>query len=506
MTMKRTLYFMGVIMLSLSAQINSAEAATRLNDHLYVRLSPSEIPPFNKNSSVDMLYTTIEPILGQLVYTTSSYDLEPGLLDSFHWDYKEKAYILKIKKGLKFHNGRFVTAKDLEFSLLRGFYSGKPSFFLSFLDNIEGIESIKGDRKFVSGNVKGIKIIDDQTLSVKLIKPNPSFLHSLARSYFSVVPIEALKSDYESWKTYPVGAGSYKVNEFKPNEKTLILEKVANNGTSPKFINLYYGTKVQVTDIDIASEGKNKKIVSSKRAASLTSIYFNFNNPIVHNLDFRKALNLAINRDDIINGIQIYSPANEFLAEHFWGRIKAKQQQNVALAKSLLMKIPGLNLANEFKIPIFNGGLNDPKKGAYAKTLENQFKAVGLKIKFVDSTSKFFPESDKTTLFRIASLGADVADPLVLFGLFRGNSSPMRPHFPLNDQGYENLFNKALLADTFDRRVLAVKDLSKYLHDNMWMIPLFEKKLMVSIDTKRIKDIGPQDGGLTFFLERTVLQ
>ena len=242
MTMKRTLYFMGVIMLSLSAQINSAEAATRLNDHLYVRLSPSEIPPFNKNSSVDMLYTTIEPILGQLVYTTSSYDLEPGLLDSFHWDYKEKAYILKIKKGLKFHNGRFVTAKDLEFSLLRGFYSGKPSFFLSFLDNIEGIESIKGDRKFVSGNVKGIKIIDDQTLSVKLIKPNPSFLHSLARSYFSVVPIEALKSDYESWKTYPVGAGSYKVNEFKPNEKTLILEKVANNGTSPKFINLYYGT------------------------------------------------------------------------------------------------------------------------------------------------------------------------------------------------------------------------------------------------------------------------
>ena len=46
MTMKRTLYFMGVIMLSLSAQINSAEAATRLNDHLYVRLSPSEIPPF----------------------------------------------------------------------------------------------------------------------------------------------------------------------------------------------------------------------------------------------------------------------------------------------------------------------------------------------------------------------------------------------------------------------------------------------------------------------------
>ena len=492
-------------MFNFSVQNQPVVAATNKPKTLSVRLKQTNIPPFDRRSSVDTLYVTIAPILGQLVYTTSSYDLEPGLLESFNWDYKSSSYILKIKNGLTFHNGRTVTSEDLEFSLIRGFYSGKPSFFLSFLDNIEGIEVIKGDKKFVSGKVKGIKIIDSRTLSVKLIKPNPSFLHSLARSYFSVVPIESLMSDYESWKSYPVGAGNYKVKDHDKTSKILKLERVHKSYDSAKFINLYYGNNPTATDIDIASQGANKDIIASKRAASLTSIYFNYRNPIASNLQFRQALNFAINREELAQGVEIYSPANEFLAQHFWGRIKAKQNQDLKKAKALLKKVPNLDLSKEYQIPVFNGGINDPKHGAYLTHLEKQFQSIGFKVKFVDSAVKFFPKTDKTTLFRLASLGADVADPLVLFGLLRGKSSPMRPHFPLNDKGYEELFEKAQFSNTFDRRVLAVKELSKYLHDNSWLIPLFEKKLLVSINSKRIKEVGLQDGGLTFFLERTVL-
>ena len=494
-------------MMTLSTATNQVEAAIKKSDQLYVGLKPTEKPPFDRGSSVDTLYATIAPILGQLVYTTSSYDLEPGLLESFRWDYKTKAYILKIKKGLIFHNGRDVTAKDLEFSLLRGFYSGKPSFFLSFLNNIQGVEAIKGDKKFISGKVSGIKILDSLTLSVKLIKPNPSFLHSLARSYFSLVPIEAFETDYETWKVYPIGAGSYKVKEHNSGKKVLVLEKVKKESSSPMTIKFFYGSNLPTTtDINIASHGTSKAIVASKRAASLTSVYFNYNSPVGSHINFRKALSLALDRSEIAKGVEIYSPANEFLAEHFWGRIKVKQVRDIDEAKAFLKKVPALDLSKEYKIPVFNGGLNDPKNGAYAKTIEKQLFAIGLKVEFVDSSVKFFPDSDNTTLFRLASLGADVADPLVLFGLLRGPSSPMRPHFPKNDKGYEDLFEKALLADTFDRRVMAVKDLSKYLHENVWLIPLFEKKLMVSIDPKRVKNVGLQDGGLTFYLERTSLK
>ena len=193
---------------------NNLLAATFDKTALHVKLPFNNKLPFDKDAPVDTIYATITPILGQLIYTSNSYDLEPGLLQSFNWDFENGAYILKLKPDLKFHNGREVTSEDLEFSILRGFYSSKPSFFLAFLNNIKGIEAIKGEKKFKSGKVTGIEILDKKTIRVKLNEPNPSFLHSLARAYFSVVPIETLEADYETWKKYPVGAGAYKVENM----------------------------------------------------------------------------------------------------------------------------------------------------------------------------------------------------------------------------------------------------------------------------------------------------
>lgn len=491
-------------MLATTTLESQALATPSKKNTLHVRLDSKGQAPFSKAAPVDILYATIAPILGQLVYTSNSYDLEPGLLESFNWDYENEAYVLKVRNGLKFHNGRKVTSKDLEFSILRGFYSGRPSFFVAFLNNIEGVEAIKGDKKFVSGKVKGIKILDDQTLRVKLKKPNPSFLHSLARSYFSIVPIEALNDDYETWKSVPIGAGSYKVKSFDPNLQTMTLEKMGNI-PSPKELVFHYGNDSHPTDIDISSLGKEKEVAVSKRAASLTSIYFNFNNPVAADEKFRQAINIALDRNKIADGIKIYSPAHEFLAQHFWGRLKTKTARDLVAAKKLLKNVSSLDLTKEYEIPVFNGSLGDKKYGAYAKELERQLAEVGLKVKLVDSTVKFFPQDNKTTLFRLASLGADVADPLVLFGLLQGEKSPMRPHFPLDDKKYEKLLHKAQISTTLDQRVIAVKNLSQYLHDNTWLVPLFEKKLLVSINTKRINDVGTQDGGLTFFLERTRL-
>ena len=186
---------LGVIMLVAQTTLDKkAIARTIAKDRMNVLLPLGKELPFSKDAPVDTIYATITPILGQLIYTSNSYDLEPGLLESFSWDFENSAYILKLKPNLHFHNGRKVTSKDLEFSLLRGFYSSRPSFFLAFLNNIKGIDAIKGKKKFASGQVSGIKVIDERSISVKLNEPNPSFLHSLARAYFSVVPIEAFSS------------------------------------------------------------------------------------------------------------------------------------------------------------------------------------------------------------------------------------------------------------------------------------------------------------------------
>ena len=73
----------------------------------------------------------------------------------------------------------------------------------------------------------------------------------------------------------------------------------------------------------------------------------------------------------MVSGVETYAPAKEFLAKHFWGRIKPKAERNVNEAKKLIQSISTLDLSKTYKIPIFNGKLNDPKYGAYALELKN---------------------------------------------------------------------------------------------------------------------------------------
>ena len=490
-------------MLVTSASENQSTAALK-QDVLHVGLDSRGHVPFTKETPVDVSRATIAPILGQLIYTSNSYDLNPGLLEFFKWDYEKEAYILRVKLGLEFHNDRKVTAKDLEFSILRGFYSGKRSFFVAFLNEIEGVEAIEGSQKFVSGKVKGIKILDDRTLSIKLKRKNPLFLHSLATPHFSVVPIEAFTDDYERWKDVPIGAGSYKVKAHDQGAKTLILERVGD-AASAKEIVLHYGDNPHNVDIEISPPDRKGEMVVSKRAASLTSINFNFNNPIASDIRFRRAVNIAIDRNKIAAGVETYTPAHEFLAQHFGGRTGIEVVRDTETAKKLLKDVPGLDLTVHHKVSVYSNNLGGEKYENYVQELVKQLAQVGLKIKLERLNAKFFPTDNKDTLFYLASLGATVADPLILFGLLRGEKSPMRPHFPMHDMEYEELFQKAQLASTLDKRIAPVEKLSQYVQGNVWFVPLFEKKLLVSVDFKRVKSVGVQDGGLTFFLERTTL-
>ena len=503
--------FLGVTMLILA---NKTHATAYNKTSLHIRLPYIDELPFSKDAPIDTISAVITPILGQLVYTSNTFNLKPGLLESFHWDFKKSSYILKLKPNLKFHNGREVTSKDLEFSLLRGFYSSKQSFFLAFLNNIQGVESIKGKKKFKSGQVSGLSILDKRTLQLKLKKPNPLFIHSLTSAYFSVVPMESFKvGDYETWKSYPIGAGAYKVSQFKPNEGILTLQKVEKSDSSPDEMVFYYKKSNHPFDIEISSysdESHGRKIVSSKKASSVTGIYFNYNNPVANDVRFRQALDLAINRESLTQGVEIYNPVNEFLASHFWGRVEPKTKIDIEKAKNLLKQVKKLDLSETYQIPLFaHKKFDNPKYrakyGAYILELERQLKSIGLKIKIVISNKKIFPIDDKSTLFRLFSLGADIADSTILFGLLKGEKSPLRPHFPMNDKTYDALFKKAQQATIMEKRIESVKKLSEYLCQNKWMIPLFEKKLLVSINPQKVKDVGLQDGGLTFFVERVTL-
>ena len=490
-----------VLLINLAGAEAVTERSTKSAD-LRVSLGHGDLAIFSDKQPVQSLETVMAAVFGQLLFVNRSYELSPGLISRFEWDYKNSWYVLEIRPGTKFHNGREATATDLEFSILRGLISKRAAWAKSFFANIEGIEAAENASSFKSGMVSGIKPLDRRRLRIRLSAPNPSFLHSLARSYFSLVPQEALLPDLYTWKNLPLGAGPYKVTSLNANRSTATLERVDSSAGGPARLIVSSASDFKNPDVSINEVAGGLDTENLSTVASVTGIYFNYDNELGSNPNFRKAVSLSIKRRPLISGVESYAMASELLPSPFWGRCTCGGKFSASESTARLKSLP---IPKKLVIPVFNSSFGDKNLGRYLDVLKEQFAAVGLNVSFVGSDKKFFDKSDKDVPLRILSLGADLADPLVLFGLFRAGS-PMVPHFPAKDQEFDRLYLAAAKASSLDKKSAAVKALSQYFVENVFAVPLFERRALIGVNGKKIKSIGNQDGGNAIYLERFVLK
>ena len=75
--------------------------------------------PYDIHASAEIHATMNQATRGRLLEATDSFGLKPGLIETYKYDFDKDLYYLKLKDGLKFHNGRLADSKDLEFSLTR---------------------------------------------------------------------------------------------------------------------------------------------------------------------------------------------------------------------------------------------------------------------------------------------------------------------------------------------------------------------------------------------------
>ena len=197
---------------------------------------------------------TLDPAIG---YDTDSWSIERqiynGLLDydgfttNLKADIAEKmpvitndgkTYTFKIRKGVKFSNGREVTADDFKYSWERmldpktnGPMTGGPFW---------GV--LTGSADFFNGkatSTSGIKVVDPNTLEVDLDSPNQSFLNIVAMPFGFVVPKEAVAAAGTDFAHKPMGTGPFVLDKWTAGQ-LIVLKK---NPT-------YFSTKPYLNEVD----------------------------------------------------------------------------------------------------------------------------------------------------------------------------------------------------------------------------------------------------------------
>jgi ABC-type transport system substrate-binding protein len=147
----------------------------------------------------------------------------PNLAESWKVDSTGTVYTFKIRSGIKFTNGKPLTANDFKFSIERtcGPFTredkGNTISYHSetaeeYLGDIVGVVDRVHDK---ASDVRGVKVIDDQTLEITIDKPKPYFIMKLTYPNSFAVQKDAVKPGKEMLSVDEmVGTGPFKAKRY----------------------------------------------------------------------------------------------------------------------------------------------------------------------------------------------------------------------------------------------------------------------------------------------------
>ncbi len=131
--------------------------------------------------------------------------IEPDLAESWEISDDLLTYTFQLRKGITFHNGKEVTAKDVVFSLERT----RDPEQCPYSDMFKPIEEIVA--------------LDKYTVEIRLSAPYAPILADLAMFNAAIIPEEYFLAvgGTQEFGRHPIGAGPFKFEYWKPGEEIM---------------------------------------------------------------------------------------------------------------------------------------------------------------------------------------------------------------------------------------------------------------------------------------------
>jgi peptide/nickel transport system substrate-binding protein len=242
-----------------------------------------------------------------LILRTPDLKLTPGL--ALSWEYLDdnKRLRFKLRPGVKFHDGEPFNAAAVKFTF----------------DRLLGPQGAKGPQQANYTAIGSVEVIDDLTVDFHLKNADPVLLTKLAGYGAMIVPPVYDKAHDDAYvKSHPVGTGPFKFVEYKPKVSLTLEANPDYWGGAPKLDRLVYRfipeaatqvAELQAGGIDIATlvpislldtiKADPKLEVESITGPTVASFRFDTSGGITRNVEVRKAIIEAVDRDAIISQI-----------------------------------------------------------------------------------------------------------------------------------------------------------------------------------------------------------
>jgi peptide/nickel transport system substrate-binding protein len=227
----------------------------------------------------------------------------PELATSWSWSADKTALTFKLREGVKWHDGKPFTAKDVKctWDMLRGVSEQKFR---------------KNPRRDWYANVSEITVDGDYTATFHLKRPQLSLLAMLASGYSPVYPCHVTPAQM---RVHPIGTGPFRFVEMKQNESIKLVKNpdywkkgmpyldgiefpiIPNRSTAVLAfvtgkVDMTFPTALTVAlERDLKAQDP-KAICELKPTNVSTNLIVNRDAPPFNNADLRTAMALALDR------------------------------------------------------------------------------------------------------------------------------------------------------------------------------------------------------------------
>jgi len=452
----------------------------------------------------------LNQITDKLTYQNpKTLEIEPWLAESWTVNDNATEYTFKLRPGVTFSDGTPVDAA----AVAKNF----DTFGL-------GNKELKQPVSEVVNNYDHSEVIDPLTVKFTFKKPSPGFLQGTSVIGSGIVSLSTLALPFEQLgdATKIIGSGPFVVNA-ETLGKSLDLKvredynwgpaKLEHQGRayldeinyiitaedSVRIGALLAGQADFIRQIQAYDEGQVEAqsftIYAPGTRGVNNSIVFRPDNPLVADLKVRKALALAVNRDEILSTIfsKNYPKATSIIASTAIGYVAQEDKlgYDPEKAEALLdeagfkLGSDGIRARDGQKLVLTSyESLPQPQSRAVLQLIAQQWSKLGVKLNVLagDAGSKVVDELDPLkTPIAVAMVGR--ADPDVIKSQYyptnrnvlvqKGGVSDKVKTF--SDDKLNAILDEIASQPDREKRLKAVADAQAYVLDQAYAVPIFEE-------------------------------
>jgi len=348
-----------------------------------------------------------------------------------------RIFRFELRDGIKFHNGREITADDISWSIHRLLSEriGSPGY--PFFKSIEGAAAYHAGEV---DRIEGIIIIDDKTLEFRLDEADQTFLNALAMPFAYPIPrehVEPLEAaeGVDAVGRHPVGAGPFAFDRWERGvqvefrrfddywapaarpERMVFLENISGDVASARFRNgdldiIYRPNKVNRLFLRSADAWAPYR--AEAPSPSVFALGLNCELPPFDNVHVRRAVAFALDRSkmerlnpgEVVAASQVLPP----MLAPYDPDLPTRQIFDLDRAKEE-MRLAGFPDGLEEPVTVWVRGEGDIR---LAQLFQQELKAIGIEIELKQVTfATYLRETGKPRVAQAAFTGwhQDFPDP-----------------------------------------------------------------------------------------------